>query len=96
MTKQKNMLRTPLKTLGFLAILFGTFIMVLTGGWFTVEGSFLIINGLLLYLFDHLVRKYAKKRSTWIAWQFSLSLLYIIVLLWLCYRLGAFDNKVIV
>lgn len=70
---------SPLKVLGFLSILLGLALAILTGGYLIVLGACFIGFALLLFLLDWLTRKAKTKKAYWVS-QVVLSVIYVTLL----------------
>lgn len=67
---------TPLKILGFLSVILGLTVAILTGGYLIILGAYFIGFALLLFLLDWLTKKTKTSKAFWIS-QAVLSLSYI-------------------
>jgi Leucine-rich repeat (LRR) protein len=67
---------TPLKILGFLSVILGLTVAILTGGYLIILGAYFIGLALLLFLLDWLTKKTKTSKTFWIS-QAILSLSYI-------------------
>jgi Leucine-rich repeat (LRR) protein len=88
---------TPLKILGFLSIILGLTVAILTGGYLIILGAYFIGFALLLFLLDWLTKKTKTSKALWIS-QAVLSLSYIAFLTfsyldWNKHNLIVFPNE---
>ncbi|MBD8489728.1 hypothetical protein IFO69_13305 [Echinicola sp. CAU 1574] len=88
---------TPLKILGFLSVILGLTVAILTGGYLIILGTCLIGFALLLFLFDWLIKNTKTSKTFWIL-QAVLSLSYIAFLTfsyldWNKHNLIVFPNE---
>lgn len=67
---------SPLKILGFLSVLLGLTVAILTGGYLIILGAYFIGLALLLFLLDWLTKKTKTKKIYWTL-QTALSLAYV-------------------
>jgi Leucine-rich repeat (LRR) protein len=88
---------TPLKILGFLSVILGLTVAILTGGYLIILGAYFIGFAVLLFLFDWLTKKTKTSKTFWIL-QVVLSLSYIAFLTlsyldWNKHNLIVFPNE---
>jgi Leucine-rich repeat (LRR) protein len=67
---------SPLKILGFLSVLLGLTVAILTGGYLIILGAYFIGFALLLFLFDWLTKKTKTRKAYWVS-QVLLSVAYV-------------------
>lgn len=88
---------TPLKILGFLSVILGLTVTILTGGYLIILGAYFIGFALLLFLLDWLTKKTKTSKEYWIS-QVVLSLSYVAFLTfsyldWNKHNLIVFPNE---
>lgn len=67
---------TPLKILGFLSVILGLTVTILTEGYLIILGAYFIGFALLLFLLDWLTKKTKTRKAYWIS-QIALSVAYV-------------------
>jgi hypothetical protein len=88
---------SPLKLLGFLSVILGLTVAILTGGYLIILGAYFIGFALLLFLLDWLTKKTKTSKAYWIS-QVVLSLSYVAFLTfsyldWNKHNLIVFPNE---
>lgn len=78
----KRILSTPLKICGFLTILLGIAVAVLTLGYLVILGLYFIGIGLILYLIDFILKRNAINKRIFKISQISLTIIYLLFSTW--------------
>ena len=78
----KRILSTPLKICGFLTILLGIAVAVLTLGYLVLLGLYFIGIGLLLYLIDFALKRIIGSKKVFRISQISLTIIYLLFSTW--------------
>lgn len=78
----KRILSTPLKICGFLTILLGIAVAILTLGYLIILGLYFIGIGLLLYLIDFILKRNISNKQIFKISQISLTIVYLLFSAW--------------
>lgn len=78
----KRIISTPLKICGFLTILLGIAVAVLTLGYLVILGLYFIGIGLILYLIDFILKKSVSNKRIFKIIQISLTIIYLLFSTW--------------
>lgn len=78
----KRILSTPLKICGFITILIGIAVAILTLGYLAVLGLYFVGIGLFLYLIDFALKRYVVNNKAFRISQISLTVIYLLFSTW--------------
>ena len=78
----KRILSTPLKICGFLTILLGIAVAILTLGYLLILGLYFIGIGLILYLIDFFLKRNVSNKQIFKISQISLTIIYLLFSTW--------------